>query len=52
MPSRSPDYRFVSRAMQFVAGVGFAVAACAIIVLLLNEMLLAPMQTLSAHLSR
>ena len=46
------DYRFVSRAMQFVAGVGFAVASCAIIVLLLNEMLLAPMQTLSAHLSR
>jgi hypothetical protein len=50
-PGQERDYRLISRAIRFLAGIVFAFGGCAIIALLLHVMLLAPIQALSAHLS-
>jgi hypothetical protein len=50
-PDRERDYRLMSRAIQFIAGIAFALGGCAAIALLLHEMLPTLIQALSAHLS-
>jgi len=50
-PATTEVYRRISRAIQFVSGVGFALGAAAIIGILLHEILIRPMQALSAHLA-
>lgn len=50
--SKKPrDYRLVARSMQFAASVGFALAACTAVAILLHEILVKPMQALSAQLT-
>jgi hypothetical protein len=50
-PDTGPDYRLISRATQFVAGIAFALGGFAVIAILLHEMLLKPVQALAVHLS-
>lgn len=45
------DYRLISRATQYAAGIAFALGGCTVIAILLHEMLLKPVQALSVHLS-
>jgi hypothetical protein len=47
----APDYRLISRATQFIAGIAFAIGGCTVIAILLHEMLLKPVQALAVHLS-
>lgn len=46
-----PEYRLISRATQFVAGIAFALGGCTVIAILLHEMLLKPVQAIAVHLS-
>lgn len=46
--ARPQDHRLVARGLQFAGSVGFVVAACAAVAIMLHEFLVEPLQALSS----